>query len=170
MVYGTIERVNSARRTLDFSPELRGRTLWLGSDNPHLVDALQQIVGVHGLTVHGFSTRQDVLQADEQNQVDFIVLDEAGEDWNRTALANVLASTTNTPILALLRTSERESFRSGRDTIWAGNLIKPFRTTLILHSLRGIGLNHDEDSKRYEHAEEAEITHLKTYESASRRG
>ena len=156
-----IERVNSPRRALDFSPELRGRNLWLGSDNPYLVEALQQIVSGHGLHVHGFSEREDILGLDFDTDVDFIVLDEAGEDWNRDALAKVLAKKTTKPVLALLRTSEREFFRGGRKSGWSGSLIKPFRTTLVLHSLRGVGITQDDMSRRGEGEIEAKVTHLK---------
>lgn len=156
-----IERVNSPRRTLDFSPELRGRTLWLGSDNAYLVEALQQIVGVHGLTIRGFSERDDILERDLDADADFIVLDESGEDWNRGALAKMLAAKTSMPILALLRTSERESLRTGRNSMWSGSLIKPFRTTLVLHSLRGVSTANNEDARQSDQIADAEVTHLK---------
>jgi CheY-like chemotaxis protein len=155
-----IERVSTPRRALDFSADLRGKSIWVGAEHPMVLTALRQVVGVHGVRIEGFRNKGELKQAMAESQVDYVLLDESGEDWSRDSFAKELADKHSVSLLALLRNSERDECRPGPHSPWSGSLIRPFRTALVLHVLRGLKGKAQSSAPAVTSVQTAEVTQL----------
>jgi CheY-like chemotaxis protein len=145
---------------LDFSSALRGKSMWVGAENPLTLKTLRQVLDPVGVGVHAFQHQAELEAALKEEQVDFVLLDDSGPDWRRDSLASQVAGVEGVAVLALLRNSERELCRSGPESPWRGALIRPFRGALVLHTLRGLQGVQTPQRKGAEREDVAPVTQL----------
>ena len=131
-----MRRVAAPVSALQFSPELRGKTLWVGTEKSLLAESLRPIIERMGLTLQCFHSRKQLQAALTVEQVDYLLLDERGLDWERNELVCEVRANHKIPCLALLRSAQRDQCRPGVDSVWNGSLITPFRRSLVTHTLR----------------------------------